>query len=279
MKLRVPYWATSGFDVKLNGQSVATAYQPCSYVEIPLRNWKKGDVVEVVMPYVQHLDFAPDKMEIDFEHTYEPMWAATIMQGPLVMGATGLKTWDEATLRPGQSLSHLHFVPDYDADRHVTHYFRINAPVEQSGATDASVLRNLMQMAKNRIDVQEAWNALEVKVPEHAPWAPNGYHRMVTQYALANSLLDAPDRADEIDKTAAALNAALNTMRPGNLAEPEDLQELSQLVGQAGNLDKTDEVRRALRYAQMVTKYVNDGSGTHDMISRATTQLRELLAH
>lgn len=278
MKLRVPYWATKDFDVKLNGQSVAASYQPCSYVEIPLRNWKKGDVVEIVMPFARHLDFAPDKMEIDYERTYEPMWAAAIMQGPLVMGATGLKTWDEATLQPGQSLSHLHFVPDYDADSHVTHYFRINAPVEKGSVTDASVLRNLMQMAKNRMDAQDAWNALEVKVPEHAPWAPNGYVRMAAQYALASTLLDAPDRADEIDKAAAALNAALNTMRPGNLAEPEDLQELSQLVGQARELDKSDEVRRALRYAQMVTKYVNDGSGTHDMITRATSQLREILA-
>ena len=277
MKLRVPYWATEGFDVKLNGQSVATSYKPCSYVEIPLRRWKKGDVVEVSMPYTQHLDFAPDKMEIDFERNYEPMWAAAIMRGPLVMGATGLKTWDEATLRPGQSMADLHLVADYDADRHVTHYFRIDAPVGQGGATDPSVLRNLMQMAKNRIDAQEAWNALEVKVPEHAPWAPNGYARMAAQYAQAGALLDAPDRAAEIDKTAAALNAALNTMRPGNLAEPEDLQELSQLVDQARELEKSDEVRRALRYAQMVTKYVNDGSGTHDMISRATSQLRELL--
>lgn len=41
MKLRVPYWATDGFDVKLNGISIATHYQPCSYAVIPTRQWKE----------------------------------------------------------------------------------------------------------------------------------------------------------------------------------------------------------------------------------------------
>ena len=63
MKLRVPYWATEGFDVRLNGKSLAATYQPCSYVEIPARQWSAQDVVEVIMPFTRHLDFGPDKME------------------------------------------------------------------------------------------------------------------------------------------------------------------------------------------------------------------------
>ena len=52
MKLRVPYWATNGFTVKLNGivltpptrgQGGSTSYFPIA------RTWKKGDVVEVEM--------------------------------------------------------------------------------------------------------------------------------------------------------------------------------------------------------------------------------------
>ena len=288
MKLRVPYWATEGFDVKLNGKSVATHYQPCSYVEIPLRKWSKKDVVEVVMPFSRHLDFTPDKMEIDQQRTtYKPMWTAALMEGPLVMAAKDLKTWEEATLRPGQDLSSLNLIPDYAADRNITHYFRIDAPVEQSGTTDISVLRSLMQMAKNRISAQKEWEALEVKVPEHAPWAPHGYARMTEQYELASQLLDGSntDQGERIGETTAALNAALNTMRPGNLSEPEDLAPLTALMEQARTQFTTGsepqdhrELRQALRYAQMVTRYVNDGSGTHDMINRAVSQLQTCLS-
>ena len=280
MKLRVPYWATKGFDVKLNGKSLAENYIPCSYVEIPVRKWSKKDIVEVIMPYGQHLDFAPDKMEIDQRRTaYEPRWAAALMEGPLVMAATGLSTWEEATLKPGQDLSSLHFVADYDADRHVTHYFRIDAPVEEGGAADPTILRSLMQMAKNRMKAQKAWEALEVKVPEHAPWAPYGYARMAEQYEQACKIVDNGSKG-ELDKTSAALNAALNTMRPGNLAEPEDLEPLAALVEKTRGLDRremSDAMRQALRYAQMVTRYVNDGSGTTDMIKRALDQLSPLV--
>jgi DUF1680 family protein len=284
MKLRVPYWATEGFDVKLNGKSIAAHYQPCSYVEIPLRKWSKKDLVEVTMPYRQHLDFTPDKMEIDQRRTaYEPRWAAAIMEGPLVMAAQGINTWEDATLRDGQDLSGLRLLPDYAADENITHYFRIDAPVEQSaagGEASLKVLRSLMQMAKKRTDAQEAWNALVVKVPEHAPWAPYGYARMAEQYQKAEGLLAKGDNGAELDKTSAALNAALNTMRPGNLAEPEELQPLAALMEKTQGTnwrEMNSELRQALRYAQMVTKYVNDGSGTRDMIQRAVSQLEPLV--
>ena len=288
MKLRVPYWASEGFDIRLNGKSLAADYQPCSYVEIPLRKWSKKDVVEVVMPYKRHLDFAPDKMEIDQRRTtYEPRWAAAVMEGPLVMAATDVKTWEEATLKPGQNLAALNWVPDYNADRHITHYFRIDAPVEQNGNADTSVLKSLMQMARNRINAQQAWNELVVKVPEHAPWAEHGYKRMAEQYEVAQQVLKdeaegkvGTELARRVDQTSAALNAALNTMRPGNLAEPEDLQPLTALMEKMRGKDfrsMSQEERQAMRYAQMVTRYVNDGSGTMDMIKRAVGQLEPLV--
>ena len=275
---------TEGFDVKLNGKSIAAHYQPCSYVEIPLRKWSKKDLVEVTMPYRQHLDFTPDKMEIDQRRTaYEPRWTAAIMEGPLVMAAQGISTWEDATLRDGQDLSGLRLLPDYAADENITHYFRIDARVEQSaagGEASLKVLRSLMQMAKKRMDAQEAWNALVVKVPEHAPWAPYGYARMAEQYQKAVGLLANGDNGAELDKTSAALNAALNTMRPGNLAEPEELQPLAALMEKTQGTnwrEMNSELRQALRYAQMVTKYVNDGSGTRDMIQRAVSQLEPLV--
>ena len=299
LKLRVPYWATEGFDVRLNGRSIATNYRPSSYVEIPQRRWTAKDVVEVVMPFTKHLDFGPDKVE---------QWTGTLMYGPLVMATTGITSWDEATVNMAADLSDVTlngaqlgtgpdaqlytlsfqgrtFVPDYHADRGVTHYLRIDqgtppasqlAPLDAD--TDKSALRELMLVAKGRLDEQQAWNALAVKVPEYAPWAVHGFQRMSAQYDAALPLLDAPDgkySQDEIDKAATALNAIINSMRPGNLPELEDMGELMQLMEQARQLPEGNQrLDRAIGYANMVVKYVSDGSGTADMIERATQQLK-----
>ena len=276
MKLRVPYWATEGFDIKLNGKSIATHYQPCSYVEIPARRWTTKDVVEVVMPFTTHLDFGPDK--------YEGMWLGAFMRGPLVMADTGIKTWDEATVDANHDISR--FIPDYAGDQHVTHYFRIQLP--ESSVTDTTLLdidktelRELLLIAKSRKDEQQAWNALKVKVPEYAPWARHGFARMMEQYENTKVMMDAPDHQysqEDIDRAASALNAVINTMRPGNLPELEDLGELQQLLEQAKQLPANHEkVSSAITYANMVIRYVSDGSGTMDMIQRAVNQLNNVL--
>ena len=318
MKLRVPYWATEGFDVRLNGKSLAAAYQPCSYVEIPARQWSAQDVVEVIMPFTRHLDFGPDKMETspayekDGKTEYTPMWAGALMYGPLVMAAEGIHSWDEATVDMAGDLSDITlngaktgtgadanlytltfkdktFIPDYAADKHVTHYFRMNIPTdpsvkyvaEVSEGIDKSALRELLLIAKTRQEEQTAWNALAVKVPEYAPWAVHGYGRMLEQAAKAQPFMDAPDdkySQEEIDKAASALNAVINTMRPGNLPELEDMDELMTLLEQAKQLPEDDRrANRVIGYAGMVIRYVSDGSGTMDMIQRATTQLKEVL--
>ena len=318
MKLRVPYWATEGFDVRLNGKSLAATYQPCSYVEIPARQWSAQDVVEVIMPFTRHLDFGPDKMETspayekDGKTEYTPMWAGALMYGPLVMAAEGIHSWDEATVDMAGDLSDITlngaktgtgadanlytltfkdktFIPDYAADKHVTHYFRMNIPVdpsvkyvaEVSEGIDKSALRELLLIAKTRQEEQTAWNALAVKVPEYAPWAIHGYGRMLEQAAKAQPFMDAPDdkyTQEEIDKAASALNAVINTMRPGNLPELEDMDELMTLLEQAKQLPEDDRrANRVIGYAGMVIRYVSDGSGTMDMIQRATTQLKEVL--
>ena len=318
MKLRVPYWATEGFDVRLNGKSLAATYQPCSYVEIPARQWSAQDVVEVIMPFTKHLDFGPDKMETspayekDGKTEYTPMWAGALMYGPLVMAAEGIHSWDEATVDMAGDLSDITlngaktgtgadanlytltfkdktFIPDYAADKHVTHYFRMNIPVdpsvkyvaEVSEGIDKSALRELLLIAKTRQEEQTAWNALAVKVPEYAPWAVHGYGRMLEQAAKAQPFMDAPDdkySQEEIDKAASALNAVINTMRPGNLPELEDMDELMTLLEQAKQLPEDDRrANRVIGYAGMVIRYVSDGSGTMDMIQRATTQLKEVL--
>ena len=277
MKLRVPYWATEGFDVKLNGKSIATHYQPSSYVEIPLRKWSKKDVVEVIMPYNRHLDYTPDKLEVAGKQTYSPMWTAALMQGPLVMAAKDVKTWDEATIHSEDDWNRFHFVPDYDADRHVTHYFRLDAPVPPATEVDTLVLRQTLAMAQSRMEAQQAWNALTVKVPEHTPWAPHGYARMMEQYQQCAAILTTKVNPVDAEKSLSKLNAALTAMRPGNLAEMEDMEELKQLMKQVRELPRTDARRDALRRAERVVRYVTDGSGTKDMIESATNQLKDIL--
>ena len=288
MKLRVPYWSTEGFDIKLNGKSIATHYQPCSYVEIPARRWTDKDVVEIIMPFTTHIDFGPDKVD--------GHWIGAFMRGPLVMAATGIKTWDEATVDMTRDLRTLipdhdgdqhqtTFIPDYDGDQHLTHYFRINlpaatAPLVDGSPIDKSQLRELLLIAKARIDEQQAWNALTVKVPEYAPWAIHGFTRMTEQYKKVLPYMDAPDdqyTQEEIDQVASALNAVINTMRPGNLPEPEDLDELQQLLEKVRKQPQSETSDRAISYASMVIRYVSDGSGTMDMIQRATNQLKEIL--
>ena len=281
MKLRVPYWATEGFDIKLNGKSIASHYQPSSYVEIPARRWSTKDVVEVMMPFTKHIDFGPDKVD--------GYWLGALMQGPLVMAATNVKSWDEATVDLSSALNHqpssFNLVPDYEGDKHLTHYFRLNLPASTVSMvgnlpTDRSQLRELVLIAKSRMDDQQAWHNMTVKVPEYAPWASHGFARMAEQYKQAQSVMEGADdhySQEEVDKVAAALNAIINAMRPGNLAEPEDLEELQSLLEKVGQLPANDHIGRATSYANMVIRYVSDGSGTKDMIERATNQLKEIL--
>ena len=306
VRFRVPYWATEGFDIRLNGKSIAHSYQPSSYVGIPARKWNRKDVVEVVMPFSKHIDFGPDKTE--------SMWAGTFMYGPLVMAATGIKNWEDATIDVASDLSDVTlngategkgaeanlytltygghtFIPDYAADRHVTHYFRMNVEAAPDSPfltnnvqlpIDKSHLRELLLIAKSRDEEQQAWEALVVKVPEYAPWAKHGIARMREQMASARSYLDAPEgkySQEETDQSADALNAIINTMRPGNLPEPEDLDELIRLLEKVNQLPEKDETaHRTISYANMVIRYVSDGSGTRDMIDRAIRQLNTILS-
>ncbi len=233
VKLRVPYWATEGFDIKVGGISVASSYQPSSYVTLPVRRWTKDDVVEITMPFSRHIDFGPDIVE--------GAWYGAWMQGPLVL----------CTDSTGAEL------PDYAADRHITHYFPFATAAK--GTSDEASLSEALQLAESRQRAQEAWLAMPVKVPEYAPWAPHGYARMVEQ---------ARRKSKELPVT-------LTLMRPGNLAEPEDLEELQALLAERKKqASPTAKLREAIEYAEMVVKYVTDGSGTHDMIDRAVGQLK-----
>ena len=61
------------------------------------------------------------------------------------------------------------------------------------------------------------------------------------------------------------------------LETPELHRVLQSLLEKVGQLPANDHIGRATSYANMVIRYVSDGSGTKDMIERATNQLKEIL--
>lgn len=312
LKLRVPYWATQGFSIKVNGKEVAKSYQPSTYVELEQKHWKVGDVVEIDMPFSKHIEYGADKLSSDVASLdgtpLKTSWVGTLMYGPLVMAGTGVQTWNQATLNIHSRLSNItmgesngvttgaganlltlkldgkEFQPDYYRNANSTHYYRINLTDAKSKKVkiDFTELNSLLNLAAERKADQEKWNALSQKVPEYAPWAPFGYERMQKVMAQAQELMAKGKKKvtqDELEGTTAILNRAINTMRPGNLAEMEDLRELSGLLRRAGWPDDntSDELKEAISYGRMVQKYVTDGSGTHDMIHAAVGKLKKAM--
>lgn len=315
LKLRVPYWATQGFSIKVNGKEVAKSYQPSTYVELEQKHWKVGDVVEIDMPFSKHIEYGADKLSSDVASLdgtpLKTSWVGTLMYGPLVMAGTGAQTWNQATLNIDSRLSNItvgesngvttgaganlltlkldgkEFQPDYYRNANSTHYYRINLTDAKSKKSkkvkiDFTELNSLLNLAAERKADQEKWNALSQKVPEYAPWASFGYERMQKVMAQAQELVSKGKKKvtqDELEGTTAILNRAINTMRPGNLAEMEDLRELSGLLRRAGWPDDntSEELKDAISYGRMVQKYVTDGSGTHDMIHAAVEKLKKAM--
>lgn len=315
LKLRVPYWATQGFSIKVNGKEVAKSYQPSTYVELEQKHWKVGDVVEIDMPFSKHIEYGADKLSSDVASLdgtpLKTSWVGTLMYGPLVMAGTGAQTWNQATLNIDSRLSNItvgesngvttgaganlltlkldgkEFQPDYYRNANSIHYYRINLTDAKSKKSkkvkiDFTELNSLLNLAAERKADQEKWNALSQKVPEYAPWAPFGYERMQKVMVQAQELMAKGKKKvtqDELEGITAILNRAINTMRPGNLAEMEDLRELSGLLRRAGWPDDntSDELKEAISYGRMVQKYVTDGSGTHDMIHAAVGKLKKAM--
>lgn len=318
LKLRVPYWATQGFSIKVNGKEVAKSYQPSTYVELEQKHWKVGDVVEIDMPFSKHIEYGADKLSSDVANLdgtpLKTSWVGTLMYGPLVMAGTGVQTWNQATLNIDSRLNNItvgesngvttgaganlltlkldgkEFQPDYYRNANSTHYYRINLTDAKSKKSkkskkvkiDFTELNSLLNLAAERKADQEKWNALSQKVPEYAPWAPFGYERMQKVMAQAQELVAKGKKKitqNELEGTTAILNRAINTMRPGNLAEMEDLRELSGLLRRAGWPDENTsaELKNAISYGRMVQKYVTDGSGTHDMIHAAVGKLKKAM--
>jgi len=73
LRLRVPWWATAGVEVKLNGEPWPAEAKPSSYLTLE-REWTDGDTVQVAMPLTLSTAPLPDDPE-----------RMALMVGPLVL--------------------------------------------------------------------------------------------------------------------------------------------------------------------------------------------------
>src|SRR5439155_19693087 len=87
---RIPYWATRGGTVKLNGSALPVFSSRSSYLTLN-RVWKDGDRVDLSLPMSLHVDQMPD------DPTLQAM-----MYGPLVLaGQLGGQGLAKALTCPG----------------------------------------------------------------------------------------------------------------------------------------------------------------------------------
>jgi DUF1680 family protein len=78
MNLRVPYWATNGAFLKVNGRPESVTAKPGSYLTVR-RKWKDGDRIELTLPMSLRIQPMPDDPEL-----------VAFMYGPLILaGALG----------------------------------------------------------------------------------------------------------------------------------------------------------------------------------------------
>jgi len=78
--IRVPYWATQGVTVSINGKKQDAASTPSSYLALE-RTWNDGDQIQIAMPMSLHLAPIPDDRTLQ-----------AAMYGPLVLaGRLGTK--------------------------------------------------------------------------------------------------------------------------------------------------------------------------------------------
>src|SRR5262249_37921334 len=88
LRIRVPYWASRGGTVKLNGREIESFAEPSNYLVLN-RTWQDGDKVEVRMPMNLSVQAMPDNDNIQ-----------AVMYGPLVLaGRLGTEGLTKEVLR------------------------------------------------------------------------------------------------------------------------------------------------------------------------------------
>jgi hypothetical protein len=103
LRIRVPYWATGGFSVSINGTQQNVNATPSTYVALE-HYWKAGDVVTVDIPLTLHIDVAPDDKQVQAAMYGPLVLAARLGTEDLTMsmiyGDSGPRGWDDASPMP-----------------------------------------------------------------------------------------------------------------------------------------------------------------------------------
>lgn len=84
--IRHPFWATNGFDLKLNQQPLSLPSRPGSYVRVE-REWLPEDVLQVHMPMALRLESMPDNPR-----------RVAIFHGPVLLAGQLDASWPEGLI-------------------------------------------------------------------------------------------------------------------------------------------------------------------------------------
>jgi DUF1680 family protein len=99
VRVRVPGWATQGFSVTINGESVSHEAEPGSYLTLS-RTWRTNDTIELRMPFAFHVAPVVDQPNV-----------ASLFYGPVLLAAeepAPRTAWRQVTLDlrdPGRSIT------------------------------------------------------------------------------------------------------------------------------------------------------------------------------
>ncbi|GAP45417.1 beta-L-arabinofuranosidase domain-containing protein [Streptomyces azureus] len=149
LKLRVPSWATSGFQVTVNGSAVSGTPTAGSYFTVS-RTWRSGDVVRVTIPFrlrvektlddpsLQTLFYGPVNLvgrNTSTSYLQVGLYANTALSGDLLPSLTPV------TGKPlHYTLNGTEFAPFYEGTEDPTHaYVRRSEPKVVFGKTDSGV--------------------------------------------------------------------------------------------------------------------------------------------
>ena len=211
MKLRVPYWATEGFTVKVNGKTVVENPDVSTYVEVS-RKWKDGDVVTIDMPYTLHLDKTPDKVggstvaslmygpivmvAKDTRINYEPMnWYKLVLSDNLSESVKVVTGTDEKEV-PHLTTNGLDFYHMYDAYNYRYHaYVKVEDTVSVVNKDELKQLVEEIEAAdldENDYDA-DAWKAFAEALKEAKDVLASEDATQADVYAAYNKLAEAVD--------------------------------------------------------------------------------------
>lgn len=309
MHLRVPWWATKDFDITLNGVSLidlgyTDSFSPSSYVVIPERVWSETDTVEINMPFVESIDYGPDRKD--------GQWTGVIFYGPLAMAGTG----DWSTLNINSDLSNIvkngaEDLPNSNANTPGNNRTVYSMSVDGQSHSNADLLqpdyytgldssRRTLYYTINMVSSGEGTNrtalynsiriAREVEEAGYTPGSFAALQATIDSAVIIYQNLDATQA--EIDAHVIALQDAINNLVPTESSKASLLELINKAVEMKeaqeawealpnGNID--DKPCAPYGYARMLEKLAeaqavyDNASATRLQINDAYTELENAL--